>query len=69
MMSFAKLRGRIVERYGTQAEFSRAVGLSRTIVNKKLTGKCGFSAADVQKWCRLLGISQEEIGIFFFDES
>ena len=63
---FAKLRGRIVEKYGTQARFSEHIGLSKTSITKKMTGKSGFSQKDIIKWCEALDIDLEDSGIYFF---
>ena len=40
---YDKLRGRIVERYGTHANFAKALGLSSNFVSKKLNCKSGFT--------------------------
>lgn len=64
--SYRKLRGRIVEVFGTQAAFSLELGLSKISVSKKLTGKTEFSQSDVEKWAGLLGIKRCEYGEFFY---
>ena len=63
---YAKLRGRIVEKFGTIGKFGDAVGLSGTSMSKKLTGTTGFSQADIIRWCELLDIDMEEVGAYFF---
>lgn len=64
--SYAKLRGRIVEKFGTIGNFAKAVGLSRQSVSNKLNCEVGFSQEDIEKWAKLLDIRLIEIGIFFF---
>lgn len=68
MKRFAKLRGRIVEIFGTQRRFAEALGKSEQTVISKLSGKMSFTMSDVQEWSRLLKIPLEEIGLYFFAE-
>lgn len=63
---YAKLRGRIVEKYGTISRFGEAVGLSGVSMSKKLTGLTGFSQADIIQWCELLNIDLADVGAYFF---
>lgn len=64
--TYAKLRGRIIEKYGTMGNFADAVELSRVSVSKKLNGESQFSKNDIVTWSRLLDISPEEYGCYFF---
>ena len=64
--TYDKLRGRIVEKFGTQDKFAQVLGISKTSLSKKMTGKAGFSQADVNKWTSLLDIDNSEIGLYFF---
>ena len=64
--SYNKLRGRIVERFGTQEEFARNLGISKNSLSLKMNGKTSFSQADVIKWSELLDIDTNEIGQYFF---
>ena len=65
-LQYAKLRGRIVEKYGTFSNFSNELGVNITIVSRKMHSKVGFTKADILKWCDLLDISLDEIGSYFF---
>lgn len=67
-MKYAKLRGRIVEKYGTISRFGEVVGLSGVSMSKKLTGITGFSQADIIRWCDLLDIDLSDVGIYFFTQ-
>lgn len=64
--TYNKLRGRIIEKYGTQEEFARKVGISKNSLSLKMNGKTGFSQADVDRWSDLLDIETREIGLYFF---
>ena len=63
---YDKLRGRIVERYGTQGNFANALGLSSNSVSKKLNCKTGFTQEEMNKWAELLDINLNEYPDYFF---
>lgn len=42
MYSYSKLKGRIVELYGTQTGFAKRLGISKNSISKKLAGKQSF---------------------------
>ncbi len=64
--TYNKLRGRIIELFGTQEEFARNLGISKNSLSLKMNGKTSFSQADVIKWSELLKIDTSEIGQYFF---
>lgn len=64
--SYNKLKGRIIEIYGTQEKFAKKLGLSKNSLSLKMNGKTSFSQADVIKWSSLLDIKTEQIGEYFF---
>lgn len=63
---YSKLRGKIVEVYGSQYKFAEALKISENSLSKKLNGKTQFRQDDIQTWCNLLGISVDEAGLYFF---
>ena len=67
-MSFKynKLRGRIVEICGSQAEFSKKIGLSEQIISAKLSGNSSFTQDNIIAWSEVLDIDQNDIGSYFF---
>ena len=66
-LKYAKLRGRIVEKFGTQDAFRKKLGISKTAMSKKMTGKKKKKKKDISNWSKLLGIEPEQIGVYFFD--
>mgnify|MGYP002707859496 CR=1 FL=1 len=64
---YNKLKGRIVEMFGSQGNFADKIGLSENSVSRKLNCKIGFSQSDMVKWGDILGISQEEYADYFFN--
>lgn len=65
--SYDKLRGRIVEKYGSQEKFAEAVGISTNSLSKKMTGKTGFSQKDIVTWSGMLDINKSDYSEYFFD--
>lgn len=64
---YNKLRGRIVEIFGTQKKFSDALGISDATVASRLSGRLKFSQDEIIAWCNALKIESSEIGVYFFD--
>lgn len=66
MYQYRKLRGRIIELYGTQTAFAKAIELSCNSVSKKLKVKTEFSQSDIEKWANLLNIERKDYGEYFY---
>lgn len=64
--TYAKLKGRIVEKFGTQKAFADAIGISENSMSKKLNGLTGFSQEDIVLWSEKLEIDLREAGKYFF---
>lgn len=65
-MAYNKLKGRIVEKYGSQCEFAKALNISESLVSLRMQNKVGFSKDDMVKWAKLLDIDTSEIWDYFF---
>ena len=65
-MSYAKLRGRIVEKFGSQSAFATAMEWREALLSAKLNNKSEWSFAEVMKACDLLEIPQSEAYLYFF---
>lgn len=63
---YSKLRGRIIEKYGSCRRFAREIGASEQIVSLKLRGERGFTQADIKVWAEALDIDSSEYGTYFF---
>lgn len=66
MFNVSKLRGRIVEVFGTVGAFAEAAGSSRVYVSMYLNHKTVLNQETIIKWANLLGIAEEEIPAYFF---
>lgn len=63
---YRKLRGKIVEKYGSQSEFSVAMGLSERTLSLKMNSKVPWKQEEICKATTLLNIPDKDIGKFFF---
>ena len=65
--NYAKLKGRIVEKYGTQGRFAEELGVAQNTVSRKLNGENSFTRNDMLIWAELLEIDRSKIGSYFFE--
>jgi hypothetical protein len=65
-MSYAKLRGKIKEVFGTQEAFAAAIGLNYTSVSAKLNNKTEWTRTQIMAACSVLGIPLENAPEYFF---
>ena len=63
-----RLRGRIIEKYGTIEKFSAAINKNRSSVSLILNNKANITRKDMMLFCSALGIKNEEIGDYFFTQ-
>lgn len=63
---YSKLLGRITEKFGTQARFSGAMGMSERSLSLKLNSKVPFKQPEISKACSLLEIGDSDIPAYFF---
>jgi transcriptional regulator with XRE-family HTH domain len=65
-MNYAKLRGRIVEIFRTQAAFAEAMGMDKATLSCKLNNRSQWSSDEIAKACELLNIPLSEAHLYFF---
>ena len=63
---YSHLKGRITERYRNAKNFCAASGISEATISRKLNNRRYFSQNEIKKISELLGITDNEIGIYFF---
>lgn len=66
VFDYGKLRGKIVEKYGSQTAFAKAFGTSENTLSMKMNNKVRFTSDDIVKISQLLEISEDKIGLYFF---
>ena len=62
----SKLRGRIIEKFGTLKAFYEKLPITSDMAFRKFSGRSGLSRIDILEWCELLDISISEIPAYFF---
>ena len=67
-MSYAKLRGRVIEMFGTNAKFSEAMRINLSSLSMKLNNKTPWKREEIEKACKLLSIPIEEVHLYFFNK-
>lgn len=65
-MSYAKLRGKIREVFGTNAAFAAAMPMDLSTLSAKLNGKSPWKREEIEQACVILGIPIEEVYLYFF---
>lgn len=65
-MAYNKLKGRIVEKFGSQTKFAAALGITKNTVSRKMQDKVEFSKDDMVRWAELLEIDSSEFWDYFF---
>lgn len=63
---YNKLRGRIIEIFGTQSKFATAMRWSERTLSLKMNGNRPWKQTDICKAIELLKLSQKDIPIYFF---
>lgn len=66
MYETSKLRGRIVEKFGSQIKFANAVGCSLSFLSQYLNGKKKLDQPTMEKWMMALEIDPADIYEYFF---
>ena len=66
--NYSKLRGKIIEKYGTQGQFAKALGISERTLSLKLNNRIFFSQNEISKILFLLGIENQKVIEYFFTQ-
>lgn len=67
LFDFNKLRGRIIEKYGSYVFFAEAAGISKATLSGKLSNKVRITSDEMVAWSSpdMLDIPPVEIPIYF----
>lgn len=63
---YAKLKGRIKEKFGTQECFADSMGMASQTLSCKLNGISFWTQVEIFKACTLLEIALERVSEYFF---
>ena len=64
--NYNKLRGKIIEIYGSQIEFAKAMKWSEKTLSLKLNGKVPWKQTDIMTAIQILRLSESDIQDYFF---
>ena len=66
-MDYAKLRGRIREKYGTEANFAKKLGKTKAWLSAILNNKISLKKSTMELFIEYLDIDSSEINLYFFN--
>ena len=65
-VNYAKLRGRIREKFGTQSIFAEQMGMDSSTLSAKLNKRTSWTLTEMEKACELLEIQPMQAYLYFF---
>lgn len=65
---YSKLKGRIIEKYGSQGSFANAMQWSERTLSLKMNNLRAWTQKDIVKASDLLDLSQKDIQDYFFKQ-
>lgn len=66
IFNYSKLKGRIIEIFGTQSNFAKAMNWSERTLSLKMSSKVLWKQTDILKALSLLKLSECDIHDYFF---
>lgn len=63
---YSKLKGRIVEKIGSQKAFAKLLGISEPTLTSRMNGYTEFSQKEIYRSAEILGIDPGVISLYFF---
>ena len=63
---YSKVRGRIVEKFGTQQAFEKVLGVSSHTLSLKMNNRIPFGQDEINKIITLLQDTPQDIKAYFF---
>lgn len=64
--NYSKLKGRIVEIFGSQTKFAKAMKMSERTLSFKISGKVSWKQREIVEAISLLGLNKDDIQEYFF---
>ena len=65
---YNKLRGRIVENGLTQEQLANKINMSKGTFSQRINNQYHFSQDEIISICKILNITRENIGMYFFNQ-
>ena len=64
--NYNKLKGRIIEKLGSQTALATQMGISAITLTQKLKGRVAFKNDEILHMSRILDIPSNDIPVYFF---
>lgn len=64
---YSALKGKIIEKYGSQSSFAKVLGVSERTLSLKLNNIVAFSQDEMLRSILLLGSTSDDIKLYFFN--
>ena len=68
LYDYSKLLGRIVEKFGGQRAFAKAIEMSERSLSLKLNNKVPFKQREIESCILALELAKEDIPAYFFTQ-
>ena len=68
MFNYQILKSRIIEVFGSQKNFAKAMRINESTLSKKMNGVSFFDQDEIDSAISLLGIPREQIVEYFFNK-
>lgn len=65
---YRKLKGAIIEKFGSQSVFAMKIGVSERTLSLKMNGKIAWKQPEIIRAIELLELSKNDIKDYFFNE-
>lgn len=65
--NYSRLKGRIIEKFGNQKNFAKAMNWSQKTLSKKINGDVFWRQTDICKALRLLDLTVNDVQEYFFE--
>lgn len=66
MFNTSKLKGRVIEKFGSQTAFAAAVHRPKGYISQYMNGKVSLDQRTIDEWAQVLEIPGREISAYFF---
>ena len=68
MYDSSRLKGRIIEKFGTLADFCKRLGINQGTLTSRLHGRSYWRQDEIAHIILLLEIPKDEVSVYFFSE-
>lgn len=65
LFDYAKLKGRIIEKFNTMAAFAEFIGVTPAMVTSKISSGTPFNTDTMVKWAQALELDITDYGAYF----